>query len=60
MFKTLGFFLVQLFALMVIYPLWVRRSYKLSFWRWLPIALVACLLTSVILMVACYVGLACL
>ena len=20
---------------MIIYPLWVRRSYKLSFWRWL-------------------------
>lgn len=33
--KTLGFFLAQLLALMIIYPLWVRRSFKLSFWRWL-------------------------
>jgi len=60
MYKALGFFLVQFLALMIVYPLWVGRSYKLSFWRWLLFALVACLLTSVILMVACYVGLACL
>jgi len=60
MFKTLGFFLVQLLALMIIYPLWVRRSYKLSFWRWLLVALVACISTLVLLMAACYVGLLCL
>jgi hypothetical protein len=60
MFKTLGFILVQFLALMIVYPLWVRRSYKLSFWRWLQVALVACLSTLVLLMAACYVGLACL
>ena len=43
MYKILGFFLVQFLALMIVYPLWVGRSYKLSFSRWLLFALVACL-----------------
>jgi hypothetical protein len=60
MFKTLGFFLVQLLALMIVYPLWVGGSYQLSFWRWLLVALVACTSTLVLLVAACYVGLGCL
>ncbi len=58
--KTLGFFLVEFLALMIVYPLWVRRSYKLSFSRWLLVALVASISTFVLLTVACYVGHFCL
>ncbi len=60
MLKTLGFFLVEFLALMIVYPLWVRRSYKLSFSRWLLVALVASIATFVILTVVCYVGHFCL
>lgn len=60
MFKTIGFLLAQLLALMIVYPLWVRRSYKAGFWRWLLVSLVACISTLVLLMAACYVGLGCL
>jgi len=58
--KTLGFFLVQLLVLMIVYPLWVKRSYKVSFWRRLLVALVVSISTFVILTVACYVGHFCL
>lgn len=60
MYKTLGFFLAQLVALMIVYPMWVRRSYKVGFWRWLLVTLVASISTLVLLMAACYVGLLCL
>jgi hypothetical protein len=55
--KTLGFFVVQLAVLMIIYPLWVGKSYKIGFARWLLMALVASISTLLILTVACYAGL---
>lgn len=55
--KTLGLFIVQLVVSMIVYPLWVGKSYKVSFWRWLLMALVASVATLVILTFACYAGL---
>ena len=55
--KTLGFFVVQLIVLMIVYPLWVGKSYKIGFARWLLMALVASLSTLLILTVVCYAGL---
>jgi len=55
--KTLGFFVVQLIVLMIIYTLWVGKSYKIGFARWLLMALVASISTLLILTVVCYVGL---
>jgi hypothetical protein len=60
MLKILGFFLVQLFALIIVYPLWVRRSHKITFRRWLLVTLVASTSSLVLLTVACYVGRFCL
>lgn len=55
--KTLGLFVVQLIGLMIVYPLWVRRSYKVSLWRWFSVALVASVFTLVLLTISCYAGL---
>ncbi len=55
--KTLGLLIVQFIMLMIVYPLWVGRSYKVSFWRWLSMALVVSVSTLVILTIACYAGL---
>jgi hypothetical protein len=55
--KTLGLFIVQLIVLILVYPLWVGKSYKVSFWRWFLIALVVSLSSLLILTLACYTGL---
>ena len=58
--KILAVFAVQLLAFMLVYPLWVRRTSRISFGRWLMIALVALISSSVFLLFACYVGHFCL
>jgi hypothetical protein len=55
--KTLGLFIVQFIVLMIVYPLWLGKSYKVSFWRWFLMALVASLATLLILTLSCYAGL---
>lgn len=55
--KALGGVFVQLIVLLIIYPLWVRKSYKIGFWRWFLVALVASVSTLLILTLACYTGL---
>ena len=55
--KTLGLLIVQLIVLLIVYPLWVGKSYKVSFWRWFLMALVASLATLLILTLGCYAGL---
>lgn len=55
--KTLGLFIVQFIVLMIVYPLWLGKSYKVSFWRWFLMALVASLATLLILTLTCYAGL---
>jgi hypothetical protein len=55
--KTLGLLVVQLIVLMIVYPLWIGRSYKISFWHWFFMALVASVTTLLILTVGCYAGL---
>jgi hypothetical protein len=55
--KELGGFIVQLIVLLIAYPLWVRKSYGVSFWRWLLMAVVASVSTLLILTLGCYAGL---
>ena len=55
--KTLGLVIVQFVGLMIVYPLWVGRSYKISFWRWFLMALVASVSSLLILTLSCYAGL---
>ena len=55
--KTLGLFIVQFIVLMIVYPMWVGKSYNVSFWRWFLMALVASVSTVLILTLGCYLGL---
>lgn len=55
--KTLGLVIIQLIVLMIVYPLWIGRSYKISFWRWFLMALVASVSSLLILTLGCYAGL---
>ena len=55
--KTLGLVIIQLIVLMIVYPLWIGRSYKISFWRWFLMAPVASVSSLLILTLGCYAGL---
>ena len=54
--KTLGFFIVQFSVLMIVYPLWVGKTYKLRFGRWVLAALVSSASTLLIFALMCYAG----
>jgi hypothetical protein len=55
--RELGGLIVQLVVLLIAYPLWIRKSYGVSFWRWFLMALVVSVSTLVILRLGCYAGL---